>query len=101
MSEQFRAARIILRRRAVEQVTGRRRASLYEDIAAGLMVPPVPIGIRAVGWPSDEIEAINAARIAGKSPDEIRELVAALVAQRAALTPNSSRTAQAAQPCAF
>lgn len=100
MGDAFRAARIILRRRAVEQVTGRRRASLYEDIAAGLMVPPVPIGIRAVGWPSDEVEAINAARIAGKSPGEIRELVAALVAQRTAVIPDSSEMAQAAQPCA-
>jgi len=38
---------------------------------------------RSVGWPSDEVEAINAARIAGKSVDEIRQLVIRLHAKRA------------------
>jgi hypothetical protein len=33
-------------------------------------------------WPSDEVEAINAARIAGKTDEEIRTLVAKLEAAR-------------------
>jgi prophage regulatory protein len=100
MSEQLRAARVILRRRAVEHATGKPRSTLYEDIAAGLMVPPVPIGVRAVGWPSDEVEAINAARIAGKSPDEIRELVARLVSRRASFPWHSPTPIPEPQPCA-
>ena len=40
------------------------------------------IGLRAVGWPTTEVAAINAARIAGKSEVEIRELVAKLEAAR-------------------
>jgi prophage regulatory protein len=42
----------------------------------------VPIGARAVGWPEHEVTAINAARIAGKSDAEIRELVFRLEAAR-------------------
>ena len=39
---------------------------------------------RSSGWPAREVAALNAARIAGKSDAEIRELVADLVAERAA-----------------
>jgi prophage regulatory protein len=35
-----------------------------------------------VGWPSDEIDAINAARIAGKTDEEIIALVAKLEVAR-------------------
>lgn len=62
--------------------TGRPRSSLRKDISEGLFTKPVNLGPLAVGWPSNEIEAINAARIAGKSPDEIRELVRKLEAGR-------------------
>ena len=65
---------------------GRSRSAHYLDIQEGLFTPPVSIGARAVGWPDHEIEAINAARIAGKSDDYIRELVSRLVAARKALT---------------
>jgi prophage regulatory protein len=40
------------------------------------------ISDRSVGWPTYEVEAINAARIAGMTQDEIRKLVADLEAQR-------------------
>jgi prophage regulatory protein len=46
------------------------------------MTPPVKLGARAIGWPTEVILAINAARIAGKSDDEIRQLVRRLEAQR-------------------
>ena len=61
---------------------GRSRTSHYLDIQQGLFTRPVQIGLRAVGWPAGEVAAINAARIAGKSEDEIRELVAKLEAAR-------------------
>jgi prophage regulatory protein len=61
---------------------GRGRASHYNDINAGLFPPPVNIGLSAVAWPAHETEAVNAARLAGKSDDEIRKLVADLVASR-------------------
>ena len=38
--------------------------------------------MRATGTPDNEVEALNAARIAGKTDDEIRALVAKLEAAR-------------------
>jgi prophage regulatory protein len=35
-----------------------------------------------VGWPASEVEALNAARISGKSNSEIRNLVVNLEAAR-------------------
>ena len=56
--------------------------SIYNNVNAGLFTKPVKIGQRAVGWPFAEVKAINAARIAGKSDAEIRELVNRLHAKR-------------------
>jgi len=61
---------------------GRSRSSHYLDIQQGLFTRPVPIGARAVGWPAHEVAALNAARIAGKTDEEIRALVAKLEAAR-------------------
>ncbi len=74
----------ILRMPAVKAETGHRsHASIYNAVNAGLFTKPVPIGQRSVGWPSDEVQAINAARIAGKTDEQIRELVTTLHARRA------------------
>ena len=64
---------------------GRARSTRYFDIKHGLMTRPVLVGRRSVGWPAHEIDAINTARIAGKSDDEIRALVTCLEAARATL----------------
>ena len=73
----------ILRMPAVKAETGHRsHASIYNAIKSGLFPTGVAIGQRSVGWPSEEVQAINAARIAGKSESEIRELVTRLHAKR-------------------
>lgn len=73
----------ISRMPAVLAETGHRsHASIYNAIKAGLFTTGVPIGTRSVGWPDYEVKAINAARIAGKSEAEIRELVIRLHAKR-------------------
>ena len=74
----------ILRLPAVLKDRGRSRSAHYLDIQNGLFTKPVPIGSRAVGWPDAELTALNAARIAGKSDDEIRALVVKLEAARKA-----------------
>ncbi len=74
----------ILRRKTVESLTGHARSTIYLHIAQGLFPKPVNLGVRAVGWPAGEIEAINAARIAGKPDSEIRAMVAKLHARRGA-----------------
>ena len=76
----------ILRMPAVKAETGHRsHASIYNAIKAGLFTAGVAIGQRAKGWPLYEVQAINAARIAGKSDAELRELVKRLHAKRAEL----------------
>ncbi len=74
----------ILRLPAVKSESGLSRSTIYLRIAQGLWTKPVNLGARAVGWPSSEIAAINTARIAGKTDDEIRELVVKLEAARKA-----------------
>jgi prophage regulatory protein len=76
--------RTILRLPAVKSESGLSRSTIYLRVTQGLWTKPVSLGARAVGWPSDEVEAINAARIAGKTDDEIRVLVKQLEAARKA-----------------
>ncbi|PKO32968.1 MAG: transcriptional regulator [Betaproteobacteria bacterium HGW-Betaproteobacteria-9] len=61
----------------------RSHASIYGLIREGLWTQPVKIGERSSGWPDDEVQAINAARIAGASDHQIRALVKQLHAKRA------------------
>ena len=63
---------------AVKNESGLSRSTIYLRIKEGLWPKPVSLGPRAVGWPSNEVKAINDARIAGKSDTEIRKLVSEL-----------------------
>jgi prophage regulatory protein len=45
----------ILRLREVESWTGRKRSSIYEDMAAGRMPKSIKVGPRSVGWFSSDI----------------------------------------------
>lgn len=72
----------ILRLPTVKNDSGYARSTIYLRISQGLWTKPVRLGERAVGWPANEVAALNAARIAGKSDDEIRALVAKLEASR-------------------
>ncbi len=66
----------------VLRTRGKSRSSHYLDIQQGLFTQAVAIGARAVGWPEYETQALTAARIAGKSDEEIRALVVKLEAAR-------------------
>jgi prophage regulatory protein len=70
--------------RVIEE-TGNSRSGLYAQIRDGLMVQPIRIGQRAVGIPSHEVAAINAARIAGLADEQIKALVQRLHAERTAV----------------
>lgn len=72
----------LLRLPEVERLTGLKRSTLYLRQLARLFPRPLSIGPRAVAWPAHEVEAINQARIAGKSDDEIRAVVLKLEADR-------------------
>ena len=74
--------RNILRLPTVKTRTGLSRSTIYLRISEGSFPKPISLGARAVGWPDNEVDAINSARIAGKSDEEIRELVLKLEAAR-------------------
>ena len=77
---------LILRLPEVKRVLGHRAdASVYNAIRAGFFTNGVAIGQRAKGWPDHEVNAINAARVAGQTDADIRELVKALHARRTEL----------------
>jgi len=61
------------------------RSTLHLRVKQGLLTPPVRLSSRCSVWPEHEISAINAARIAQKSDDEIRTLVKQLQEKRVAL----------------
>lgn len=74
----------ILRLPAVKSESGLSRSTVYLRITQGLWTRPVSLGARAVGWPASEVATLNAARIAGKTNQEIRALVAKLETARKA-----------------
>lgn len=75
-------SRNILRPPAVIKRRGVSRSVHYADMKAGLFVKPVALGPRARGTPEDEVDALIAATIAGKTDDEKRSLVRLLEAAR-------------------
>lgn len=80
---------MILRRKQVEALTGYSRSTIYLRITQGLFVRPVSLGARAVGFPAGDVEALNAARISGRSEAQIRDLVAKLESERSRADANA------------
>jgi prophage regulatory protein len=77
-------SQVILRLPKVMARVGLSRSSIYVRVRQGTFPKPVPLGARAVGWPDSDIDSLTAAYIAGKTDDEIRQLVTKLEAARQA-----------------
>jgi prophage regulatory protein len=58
------------------------KSTLANKINEKTFVPPCALGERAVAWISYEIDSMAAAIVAGKSKEQLKALVADLVAQR-------------------
>lgn len=71
--------------RCKEETGYRSNASIYNLIRDGLWTNGVAIGVRSVGWPDYEVKALSAARIAGQTDAQIRELVQRLHMRRTEL----------------
>lgn len=56
----------LLRRDAVERVTGLKRSTLYDAIRAGTFPRPVPLTATARAWREDEVQQWIADRIAAR-----------------------------------
>jgi prophage regulatory protein len=72
----------LLRRPQLRERTGEGKSTSDNRIRDGLLTPAIRLGPRLAAWPEHEIDAIVAARIAGKTDDEIRALVQDLVRER-------------------
>jgi prophage regulatory protein len=72
----------LLRFPAVCEAIGACKTSLYQRIRSGTFPRPVRLSTRSVAWPSEEIEELNAAVIAGAGSNDLRALVAQLHARR-------------------
>lgn len=70
---------------AARRASAASRSSVYRWIAAGLMTPVVRVCVARVGIPEHEFEAILKARAAGANDDQVRDLVAQLIAARPSL----------------
>ncbi len=53
----------VLRRKQVEKRTGLSRSTIYLRIQEGTFPRPINLGVRAVGWLENEIEAWLVARM--------------------------------------
>jgi len=62
--------------------TGFGKTTLYNRINEGLFPTSIPLNGRIVGWPSNEVDMILSATIAGNSIDEIKLLVKRIIEQR-------------------
>ncbi len=65
-----------------KKFTGIPTSTWYDLVIDGLAPPAVKLSKYTSAWPFSELTALNAARIAGKSDDEIRKLVKRVVAAR-------------------
>lgn len=69
--------------------------SFLYKVRKGLFTKQVKLGARSAAWPAHEIESVLRARMAGKTDDQIRQLVKALEEQRK--LPNAFNGKAAAQ----
>lgn len=51
-----------LRRKAVEEITGLSRSTIYDLMGRGLFPRPVKLTSKVVGWPEDSVAAWLASR---------------------------------------
>jgi len=81
----YRLLQIIGNKKATPPISGRfsiSRSTWLNWVRDGLAPAPIKLGVRSNAWPSHEISALSQARIAGKSNDEIKQLVQELHAAR-------------------
>jgi prophage regulatory protein len=72
----------ILRKAEVIQITGLSNTSIFERTKDGLFPTNMSLGGRSVGYFEHEILALLTARAAGRTDEQIRELVSLMIAKR-------------------
>jgi prophage regulatory protein len=72
----------ILRKPEVLLRVGLKTTAFYTLIKSSRFPKPVRIGPKAVGWPSDEVELVLTAMVAGLPAKQIKELVSQIHSKR-------------------
>jgi prophage regulatory protein len=72
----------ILRKPEVIKMTGLSSTSIFEKTKSGLFPTSISLGSRAIGFIEFEIQALLAAHAAGRTDEQIRELVSLMIAKR-------------------
>jgi prophage regulatory protein len=72
----------VLKKPEIKAITTDGNTAQFEKIREGLLPPYFNLGKRSVGMFEHECITILSARAAGKSDDEIRQIVKALIKQR-------------------
>lgn len=74
----------LLKAPSVQAALGLRKTAFYDALRRGLVTRGVlaTTAGRSIAWPASEIAAIQGARIAGQTDDDVRQLVNALHAAR-------------------
>lgn len=70
---------------------GRSYSSIDNDVIAKRLPPPIKLGGKLKSWPKHEVDVLIAARMAGKSNEEIKELVISLITARSDLFKSLSK----------
>lgn len=66
----------LIRINEVIEVSGLKRSTIYSYISQGIFPSQIKLGLRCVAWVENEILEINSARIANKTEQEIKQLIA-------------------------
>lgn len=61
----------LLRRKEVEQKTGKSRSAIYNDIRQGTFPAPVPIGDKSVAWLEEEVDSWIASRLEARKRQQL------------------------------
>ena len=72
----------MLRIKEIMTRLGSSRQTIYNKIKKGLFVSPVHIGEHSSRWPSNEVDKILAAHIAGRDDEFIMTLIKQLIKER-------------------
>ncbi|MBE7418084.1 MAG: AlpA family phage regulatory protein [Ideonella sp.] len=66
---------------------GLQRTAIHDSVRDETLTPPIQLSKRAVAFLSSEVAQVMDARIAGATPEQLRQLVRKLVAERASKMP--------------
>ncbi|TDR27862.1 helix-turn-helix transcriptional regulator [Hydromonas duriensis] len=72
----------ILRIKAVKELIGVGFSTIHYHVSIGLYPKPIKLGEKMSGWLTSEVLAIQAARVAGQTNEQIKALVQRLENER-------------------